>query len=408
MDASERIETITGRGRRNIQNAGPIPRILPLLDVEQTALLRRWASRDEARRGRATLMKDAGAGGIERAEGLCQHLLDEGWITRSERLRGGVWQWEAFTWRDLRSLQILLGVSGPRQRAEDRETLWRQAQEWLQDWRAATEQPDPDLLDALEQALAQLRSERALPLSRLANRLGLLRSLASWQDTSRSGTRRDFALHAGDATKALSPADWQWLESGFDLERLRIARFAPMIWMAGEMTLEWNSGHTLQLGALHCSGMPVEDVCRTAAISSPHRWWLIENRASFERQARSLPPHVGLIWMPGHPPAAWMRAMAHLLSQAPAPAWISADADPAGVDIACSVGALWNSAGLVWEPHRMGLAQWAATQQYWPLNDHDRRLLQRLLTRPELPTGLRALCNAMNAEGRKAEQEGWL
>jgi hypothetical protein len=78
------------------------------------------------------------------------------------------------------------------------------------------------------------------------------------------------------------------------------------------------------------------------------------------------------------------------------------------VDIACTAGALWEARGLVWEPHRMGAEQLAATEQHWPLNDHDRTLLANLLARPALPPLLRTLCEAMQREGRKAEQEGWL
>jgi hypothetical protein len=56
----------------------------------------------------------------------------------------------------------------------------------------------------------------------------------------------------------------------------------------------------------------------------------------------------------------------------------------------------------------MGVAQLEAATQHWPLNDHDVALLQRLLARPGLPAPLHALCLAMQREGRKAEQEGWL
>ncbi|AON55114.1 membrane protein [Herbaspirillum seropedicae] len=112
--------------------------------------------------------------------------------------------------------------------------------------------------------------------------------------------------------------------------------------------------------------------------------------------------------MPGRPSTAWMEAVSRLLEHLPIPAWISADADPAGVDIACSVGALWTRKGLQWEPYLMGLEQWQATTQYWPLNAHDRRLITALLDRAELPSSLRALCAAMLEEGRKAEQEAWI
>ncbi|WP_322998180.1 hypothetical protein [Castellaniella sp.] len=408
MNAPDWIETLTGRNRRDLRAAAPAPQALPLLDPEQAALLRCWVRSDAQRRSRAALLKDAGPSGIEGAETLCDRLLADGWITRSERLKGGAWHWEAIAWHDLPRLQTLLGVAGPRQRAENRQALLDQAQDWLHDRRAAMGSPNSDLFDALRRALTQLDSERTLSLDRLAGRLALLRALVDWQDQQLSGTRRDFALHAGGATKALSAADWQWLEAGFDLEQLRVSRFAPMIWIAGDLTLSWDAGQSLSLGALHCLGVPADDVLQAAAVSPPQRWWLIENRASFERQARCLPPGVALVWMPGRPPMAWIHAMTHLLRRAPAPAWISADADPAGVDIACQVGASWQAAGLDWEPHQMGLEQWAATPQYWPLNDHDRQLLQRLLARSDLPAGLRALCEAMQTEGRKAEQEGWI
>ena len=56
----------------------------------------------------------------------------------------------------------------------------------------------------------------------------------------------------------------------------------------------------------------------------------------------------------------------------------------------------------------MGVPQWEATLQRWPLNDHDRRLLGVLLAKADLQPTLRALCEAMAQEGRKAEQEAWL
>lgn len=150
------------------------------------------------------------------------------------------------------------------------------------------------------------------------------------------------------------------------------------------------------------------DLARAEHVSTPARWWLIENRASFERQAIERKRGVVLVWMPGRPSSGWLAAVGHLLERAPAPAWISVDADPAGVDIACGVGALWASRGLAWEPYRMGITQWEATAQHWPLNEHDRRLLTVLLARPDLPPELKRLCERMQEDGRKAEQEAWL
>ncbi len=408
MAAPAWIDEQKSRTRRERRANAPVPAALPPLDLDAHDLLRRWVRSDAARRTYGPLLKDAGPTGIERAEALCKRLLDEGWIIRCEQLTGGSWQWDALIWRDLPRLQALLNVAGPGRRAETRRTLTDQAQDWLKTWRSTAAEPDPELLDELEQATAQLTGDQALPPERLARRLDLLRALAAWHDAGEAGTRRDFALRAGDGTKALSAADWHWLESGFDLERLRIARFALMAWIAGDVTLDWDTGQSMPLGHLHCVGLPLADLRRASAATAPQRWWLIENRASFERQAHALEPGIALLWLPGRPPTAWRETVAHLLRLAPAPAWISADADPSGVDIACSAGALWHSLGLAWEPYRMGLAEWTATPQTWPLNEHDRRVLDRLLGRPGLPAALRALCEAMRAGGRKAEQEAWL
>lgn len=411
MAVWEWVDTARGRDARDRCAPNPVPDGLPMLDADHDALLRRWVRSDGARRGRAALLKDAGPAGIERAETLCERLLREGWVVCRERRIGGAWQWESLVWRDLPRLQGLLGVSSPRQRVEERQTLIDKARVWLHSRRetVASDALDPDLLDELQRALAHLTDDKTLRLDVLAVRLELLQAIAVWHDAGAQGSRRDFALRARGATKALTEADWRWLEAAFDLERLRIARFAPLGWLAGELELTWNDQQRIHLGPVHFLGLPLADLRRTRPISSPRRWWLIENRASFERQAeRRVAPGVVLIWMPGRPSAAWMDAISHLVRQAPAPAWISADADPAGVDIACSVGALWQSLGLDWEPHQMGVQQWAATPQYWPLNEHDRRLLVTLLARPDLQPELRALCEAMQREGRKAEQEAWV
>ncbi|QHI96774.1 DUF2399 domain-containing protein [Xylophilus rhododendri] len=406
------IDTARGRQERDRCIAAAVPQALPLLDPDHAALLRRWLRSDGARRGRAALLKEGEteAVGIERAEALCELLLNQGWIERRERLVRGAWQWMSIAWRDLPRLQALLLVSGPRQREEDRGLLIADAEAWMVSWRdtAAGHGLDPDLLDELERALAQLSADRKSRLDLLAARLELLKAVAGWHDAGEEGTRRDFALRARGATKSLSGADWRWLELAFDLERLRIRRFVQLGWLAGELELRWDGDRRMHLGALHFVGLPLDDLRRAATAGPPRRWWLIENRASFERQAQHRPEGVVLVWMPGRPSAAWMQALAHLLRQAPAPAWISADADPAGVDIACSVGALWHSSGLDWEPHQMGVAQWEATSQRWPLNAHDRRLLAELLARPDLADSLRALCEAMQREGRKAEQEAWI
>jgi len=406
----EWIDEARGRAERDRRAAAPVPDDLPLLDPEQNALLKRWASSDGARRSRSALLKDAAPiSSIERAQALCDLLLRLGWIVRREQLVGGAWQWNAMTWRDLPRLQSLLGVSSPRLRDERRRTLIEESRAWLRS-RAETlnhSALDPDLLDEIEQAVVQLCDDTSLRLEPLSVRLQLLRAIAAWHDEGRQGSRRDFALYARGTTKALGEADWRWLEGSFDLERLRIARFAAVAWLAGDVTLNW-SGQQVHLAALHCLGLPLADLKRASSASAPARWWLIENRASFERQAQQREGGLALLWMPGRPSVEWLESVDHLLRLAPAPAWISADADPSGVDIACAAGAVWQARKLPWEPHRMGVDQWTATSQYWPLNDHDRHLLEAQLARSDLPRELRQLCLAMQKEGRKAEQEGWV
>lgn len=52
---------------------------------------------------------------------------------------------------------------------------------------------------------------------------------------------------------------------------------------------------------------------------APTHYWLIENRASFERQADQAPAGCCLIWTAGRPSHAWLRAIQALLPHAPAP-----------------------------------------------------------------------------------------
>ncbi|MGV4685761.1 DUF2399 domain-containing protein [Burkholderia pseudomallei] len=403
------VDTERKRGMRDRCASGGVPERLPLLDPEQRALLQRWVRTDGVRRSRAALLSEAGPAAIERAEELCERLLREGWIVRRERLTNGTWQWDSIMWRDLARLQSILAVSSPRQRAEQRKVLVEQGVAWLRSRseRGTSGALDPDLLDELTRALAQLGEDKTLRLDLLGTRLDLLRAVAAWHDAGGQGTRRDFALQARGTTKAITDADWRWLDAAFDLERLRIARFTPVAWLAGDVLLQW-AGQLVHLHPLHFLALPLSDLSRVEAASTPTRWWLIENRASFERQALRRESGTGLVWMPGRLSAAWLEAIGHLLTLSPAPAWISADADPAGVDIACTVGGLWQAYGLTWAPYKMDVSQWEDTSQRWPLNEHDRKLLAVLLARPDLPPDLRELCEAMRRDGRKAEQEGWV
>lgn len=410
------VDTYLRRDARDRRADVEVPQSLPLLGATQMQALKRWASKERAICRRLTLLKEAEPATIEEAEVLRERLLAEGWIECREQLTGGAWQWDSLRWRDLPRLQELLGIENPQARERRREDALVQAEAWLAQGLAV----EPDVLDALQSALAAMQADKTLPLASLLARLDLLKALADWQSTGMEGSQRDFALHARGETKALSAAEWRWLGQALDLERLRISPFAPMLAWAGPIELHWHEQH-MDLGALHFAQLPLSDVLRLTRIGGTVQgWWLIENRASFERQARLAREAVTkpvteaahaaciIVWLPGRPSQAWLAAWSHALRLFPAPVAVSADADPAGVDIACTVGACCEQAGLPWAPEQMGVAQLEAAAQHWPLNDHDVALLQRLLARPALPEPLRALCLAMQREGRKAEQEGWL
>lgn len=407
------IDVSVQRGVRDRTAVGPVPSDLGLMGPEDQALLARWVRDDATRRGRDALMKLARGDGLERAEALCEQLLRAGWITRRERLVGGAWQWQSLVWRDLETLKALLGVGSAAQRNAARADVLQTAATWLAQRQADPAQPpDPLWQDEWAEALEQLATDNTLKPEVLSQRWILMQALADWHDSNREGTRRDFALHARGGTKAIGPADWKWLAQQFDLDRLRITSFAPMLWLAGRVALCWDDA-VVDASALHCLGIALDDVpqanaFRVRSTACLQRYWLIENRASFERQARQCPDGTALIWMPGRPSRFWLDAVRHLLRLGPAPAWISADADPSGVDIALTVGALWHEMGLLWSPYRMGVDELKQSDQLWAINDHDRALLSRLLVRTDLPEDLRFLCEEMQQSGRKAEQEAWL
>lgn len=408
------IDKQVSRGKRDRRADTGLPITLPLLGLPQLEILRRWSRKEREACKRTTLLKEAAPATVEEVEILCERLLSSGWIQRREVLRGGSWQWESFRWLDLPQLQGLLGIENSQDRENKRATVLVHAAHVLEQNATSLE---PDVVEALQGVLDQLQESRTTPLETLSTRLQLLEALAQWQLEGQEGTPRDFALRAKGDTKAISNAHWRWLGDNFDLERFRITPFTPMLAMSGPIQLRWAHAQ-MDMTSLHFAQLPVPDVLRLKSIvSTAQGWWLIENRASFERQARLAieqmeaqrdhRPQI-IVWLPGRPSRHWLSAWRHLLRLSPAPVAISADADPAGVDIACTVGAACSEVGPVWWPEQMGVAQLEAAAQQWPLNLHDRMLLTNLLARPDLPAELRALCESMQTEGRKAEQEGWL
>ena len=251
----------------------------------------------------------------------------------------------------------------------------------------------------------------ALPSSSKAARAELLQALALWQQAQRQGMRQDFALAARGHTKAITSTEWDWLESTTPLETLGVGRFEPLIWLAGSIALcPSNSvqGVLLPLGQFGFVGLPCRDFRGSMQVAlAPKAYWLIENRASFERQATQLPEGQCLLWLPGRPSNSWLEAVRWLLTQAPAPAAISCDPDPAGIQIALTAGALWDSAGIPWQTSHMDSDTWR-TGITLPLNDYDRRVLTELQILDGLPADLATLRDYLLTSSRKAEQEGWL
>ncbi|WP_214279177.1 hypothetical protein, partial [Escherichia coli] len=86
----------------------------------------------------------------------------------------------------------------------------------------------------------------------------------------------------------------------FDLPALGIEAFAPTLTVAGDAALCWPDGRRLDLGVAPFLTLPAEALQGLQSVDSPPaRWWLIENRASFEKQAARRVPGDALVWIAG-------------------------------------------------------------------------------------------------------------
>lgn len=363
------------------------------LSEDERQLLSDWAAASAATRKWEALRETAGIARLDLADRLAAKLLALGVWTAQERFHRARWELREIAWCDLHALQTELGLETAADRQAERSGIDEQLEQLL-----------ADLL--VGEAAASVLAAR-LPASIKRSRAELLSGLSQWVQAQRSGLRQDFALYARPHTKAITIAEWAWLESSFDLAGLAVGRFKTMVWMAGAGRLLWQGG-CVDLPALPLIALPCEHLQRLMAIQEPPtQYWLIENRASFEKQAEQLPPGCCLIWTAGRPSHAWLRAVQALLQQAPAPAWISADADPAGIEIALAATEPWREAGLPWAPHCMEVGRLESSKRQ-PLNGYDQQCLQRLSERTDLPASLRELALGMRRLQGKAEQEAWL
>lgn len=385
-------ELSADRTRRHRAAGAPVwPASLPALDVDERELLVDWLRGSADTRRWQALLEVAGAARIELAARLADKALAAGLCTLKESFERGRWQRSSLLWVELEALQAALGLPTQSQRDARRQAL--------ADRLAAL------MDDALAGEAAQGLAESRMAVGLVEARAALLEALRGWVGEGGAGLRRDFALRLGH-TKAVSEGECQWLERHFDLPALGIGAFAPELTLAGHLSLHWPGGLRVDMGVAPFITLPVESLAALERVTPPTRWWLIENRASFEKQAARCEQGVGLVWIAGRPTRGWGAGMTRLLQLAPAPAAISADADPAGIEIALAAAAPWVAAGLPWaatamEPERLD------RRGLQPLGRYDRAVLDRLAT-AALPAELAALRDALNERGVKAEQEGWL
>jgi hypothetical protein len=386
-------ELSADRQRRHRAAAAPVwPPALPALDVDECELLADWLGGSADSRPWASLLDAAGPGRIELADRLADKALVAGLLTLKEKFERGRWLRAGVAWVELEALQMALGL--PTRSERDARLL------------ALAEQLDALMADPLVGEAAQDLAESRMALKPAQARAALLQALVTWVAAGRQGLRRDFALHLGH-TKAVGDGEWAWLERHFDLPALGIGPFAPTLTLAGAASLVWPDARRVDLAALPFVTLPTEALERLLAVEpAPTCWWLIENRASFEKQAARLAPGTLLVWIAGRPTRAWGAALETLLALASAPAAISADADPAGIEIALAAAQPWADRGLPWQPEAMEPTRLSHPRAQ-ALGTYDLATLARL-GQAALPPTLAALRDAMRARGLKAEQEGWL
>lgn len=341
-----------------------------------------------------SLLRKAGAEGANSALALHEHLLMHGQVEFEEARDHSGWTLKRIRFTDPVGLRQRLRLAEPD--ADLR--AWQLRREAL-DYAA------PDLLAAARDL------DTCAPKTALA-RADLLDALARWRDEARAagapraGTRRDFSLFARGDTKAITDADWAWLEARFDLAADGIVAHAPLMLLRASFAAHTLTG-SLELGAVPAFvGVPPAVIHALTRIEpAPRRWRLVENRTVFDRLAATLSPEEALVWLPGYPPGWWLRAMQHLLHLAPAPAQIACDPDPDGVAIALLAAAPWEGGGLAWTPDSMDADALDRLPAKRELSPRDLALLDRLLQQA-LPPALTGLLEAMRATGQKGEQEG--
>ncbi len=392
--------TPLGKDKRLRKSAKSFIGIPDLTDSERN-LLKRWLQSDAQERQWQKLLDAGNTANLDRAQPLLDKLLLAGAAQVKEEFRHGQWRSWRVVWRELDALKQALQLSTRAERQASKDDLVVQLQ--------ALADEHPWLSVAVASCLKHMPSASV--------RLDLLQALVLWKQSQRQGMRQDFALAARGHTKAISAAEWDWLDSTLSLDVLSITRFEALLWLAGDIALArrfnisadgQDSNSVVDIKGYGFIGLPCGEFGHQLKVHrAPHSYWLIENRASFERNARQLGSNTCLVWLPGRPSSAWLQAMKWLLTHAPANADISCDPDPAGIQIALTAGQLWQEQGLNWLPKRMSPSHWKHGKTL-PLTPYDHRVLTELQTHVSLPQGLIELRDYILDSGKKAEQEGWL
>lgn len=377
----------TLKGRRTRQRmSAPLP--LDALPADWRALLARWLRRGERTKW-DTLRQDAGANQAESAHHLREWLLRAGWIRVEETREHGRWQPRWLIWTNSSALRRTLGLPDADSHATE--------------WRALRDSP---FCDARIQVVAATLDR--LPPARAVSRHALLRAVDTWHVEQRYGTRRDFALFARADTKAITAAEWTWLDEQLGLRDYGVDRHTPTLWIRAPLIFATPHG-PINLGASpDFIGLSLNSIAAVSGIDGAiAAWRVVENRTSFERVAREYGQRDAVIWLPGFAPGWWKQSVQHLLRLKPAPALIACDPDPAGVEIVLDAGRVWQSAGAHWQTWQMDAASLAALPKRKPLTERDRQRLTAL-SQLDLPEPLRALAEWMTTHGEKGEQEGFL
>jgi hypothetical protein len=355
--------------------------------TEWRDLLIKWIKASSPKRKWDTLLAQAGSRRIHLAHELLDALLRSGLVEVEERRQSGRWLPAWVNFLESSTLRHQLGLPDKEALAE----LFRaEALHAFEDSR----------LENAQQSL------NAFPPQFALRRLTLLRALDNWLIGQRFGTRRDFSLFARGATKAISGAEWEWLDRHLNLVELGIEKHIPAIWIRGPVILlRGNLSLDLRL-VDDCIALTPDTLSNLTSIKGHIGCWrILENRTSFERVARSHGDRDFVVWLPGFAPLWWRKSIAQLLALCPAPALVACDPDPAGIEIALQTALIWDAAGLSWEPWGMDVETLSNLPSCLPLRENDKEQLQRLLRQP-LPTRLRALADWMLVHDKKGEQEG--